>query len=165
MGDTILGRPRSGEVTLGGQKYRVGEIRPTDLEALRDFMALFPDNGPEDLAKGLEGLGVLNAIPRKAVELWVSKPDELCRLLATILDPAPLDPSGGWVEAKAKEFKGLPVAELNGAVEAWMKTNAFFLADMLAPLITGAAHVLMLDAERRLRGLAEPGTSSGTGTG
>jgi hypothetical protein len=71
------------------------------------------------------------------------RPPDVCRLLAAILDPAPLGPgSGKWREAASARFMALPVSQLTAALGKWLEINGSFFARMAAPLIFGAAEFL-----------------------
>jgi hypothetical protein len=153
MGETIFDKPKIMEVVLGGHPYKLSEIRPTDLIAVRNFVAKFSEN-KEDVYKNIEATSILNIIPQKVIELWGTKPEDICQLLAEVLNPNPGDIESDWVEKKSKEFYQLPISELNKAIEAWMKLNAFFLAEMMTPLINGITYVILQQAENVLGALA-----------
>lgn len=162
MEKSIFEKPESAQVALGGHLHRIFEIRPRDLIAVKEFMAAMEDGPAKETDKTLDGTSFLSEIPQKAMELWISKPEAICKLLAIILDPDPGNPESDFVEKHTKAFYKLPISELNKALEAWMKVNSFFLADMLTPLISGITYLVLEQAEKTLRELQSLNQDSST---
>ncbi|MDR3152892.1 MAG: hypothetical protein LBW85_01135 [Deltaproteobacteria bacterium] len=149
MTESMLTPPATRPVRIGGETFRVGEIRPCDVPPLTEFLQemdmwalktrLAPGSGPLDVA------GVLG--------LLKTRPAATCRLMAALLDPDPLGPgSEAWREEAARSYMCLPASQITEALGAWAELNASFFARAMAPLITAAVAVLakaqmLIDAE------------------
>lgn len=141
---TMLERPRSRSVSLGGVPHALGEIRPCDIPAVLDLVErLGKGPGLEAVAGGALGLLKGEGLNSGAVKaLSQFQPKAACEMLASLLDPDPMSADAGWRESKARELMTLPLSELTRAIGAWIELNSSFFGQMALPLILGCAEVL-----------------------
>ena len=154
---TILERPDTRSVLLGGKTHVLGEMRPCDIPAVMDFV--------EGAADGAGFAGLIESYMAKdsdrllerAKALGRSQPKAVCELLVAILDKDPMGEDDSWRKAKLAELMALPLTELTTALGAWIGLNAPFFERQVFPLCMASAEVLALVNERMRALGASPG--------
>ena len=141
MEKTILEKPDTRSVVLGGAVHVLGEMRPCDIPAVIDFVDGLADTqslaGMAGIAKADDPSRLLDLVKN----MGRSQPKAACELLVAVLDKDPMGEDGTWRKAKLAELMALPLTELTTALGAWVELNRSFFGRQALPLILGSAKV------------------------